>query len=640
LDADTLDGIQASSFLRSDADDTATGVITLSGAGSDRLNIYNTTNGGEAGIRFSDATSQTQNGYFRFRHQDSTSPGSAYAANFEFSTDQSNLAVIIDGSGDYFVGTNKVWHAGNDGSGSGLDADTLDGINSGSFLRSDADDTFTGSYIQLGTGSNTYLTENYLQIGNTEITSNDIYINGNISWHAGNDGSGSGLDADTLDGINSGSFLRSDASDTATGILDLNGGVRFVSTNGTGNGISWVDDTRHTRWDGRDIGTQTVVHKFARESYNTGNFQPYYENWYDSTTYRSIGLNSSGALLFTGNTVWHAGNDGSGSGLDADTLDGVSWGNVNTNIVTTGDVIATDILPPTDNTGVVGNSSFTWSNGQFTNLTIDSTLNVRAAIDLADSDQLRCGSSDDFKFYYDGTANEMEFEMEATCNQIRIHDNGTTRFTFERTTGNLLVTGNVGIGTTNPTQKLHVDGTVLSTRIFTAGTPTNDPGRDITIWGSGTRGIYIRNTSSTVGYSLIQDSVGDFKIKRTYSSTSESEGLTLDTSGNLTVVGTVTQNSDISLKKNIQTIPDALETLKVLRGVTYSRKDVNTDNRYIGVIAQEVEEVLPEVVNENEDGIKSVAYGSMVGLLIEAIKEQQIQIEKLKFELNQLKNER
>lgn len=100
-----------------------------------------------------------------------------------------------------------------------------------------------------------------------------------------------------------------------------------------------------------------------------------------------------------------------------------------------------DILPSVDNTGVIGNATYTWANGQFTNLTVDSTLtvtstlNVRSAIDLADSDQLRFGSSDDFKMYYDGVANEMEFEMEATCNQIRIHDNGTTRFTFERSTG-------------------------------------------------------------------------------------------------------------------------------------------------------------------------------------------------------------
>jgi hypothetical protein len=108
-----------------------------------------------------------------------------------------------------------------------------------------------------------------------------------------------------------------------------------------------------------------------------------------------------------------------------------------------GDLKVPNLLPPTDNTGVVGDASFTWSNGQFTNLTVNGTLSVRAAVDLADLDQVRFGSSDDFKFYYDGAANEMEFEMEAACNQIRIHDNGTTRFTLERATGNFAATGDI-----------------------------------------------------------------------------------------------------------------------------------------------------------------------------------------------------
>jgi hypothetical protein len=56
-----------------------------------------------------------------------------------------------------------------------------------------------------------------------------------------------------------------------------------------------------------------------------------------------------------------------------------------------------------------------------------------------------------------------------------------------------------------------------------------------------------------------------------------------------------------------------------------------------GVIAQDVEKVLPEAVRENEDGFKNVAYGNMVGLLIEAIKEQQTQIDELKAEVAELK---
>ena len=137
------------------------------------------------------------------------------------------------------------------------------------------------------------------------------------------DGSSSGLDADLLDGVEGSSYLRSDTSDTSTGILDLNGGIRFVTTNAGGNGLSFVDNGYQTRWDGRETLTnQTVVHKFSRQGYNTGNFNAYVENWYDSANYHSIGLTTGGVLQYDSNTVWHAGNDGSGSGLDADTLDG------------------------------------------------------------------------------------------------------------------------------------------------------------------------------------------------------------------------------------------------------------------------------------------------------------------------------
>lgn len=94
-------------------------------------------------------------------------------------------------------------------------------------------------------------------------------------------------------------------------------------------------------------------------------------------------------------------------------------------------------------------------------------------------------------------------------------------------------------------------------------------------------------------------------------------GAYCDDSGNWTAVGNITAYSDERLKDNIETIPNALETLKKLRGVSFDRKDFA--GKGIGVIAQEVEQVLPEVVVDGE--YKSVSYGNIVGLLIEAIKE-------------------
>ena len=100
--------------------------------------------------------------------------------------------------------------------------------------------------------------------------------------------------------------------------------------------------------------------------------------------------------------------------------------------------------------------------------------------------------------------------------------------------------------------------------------------------------------------------------------------------GSITAAGDVTAFSDARIKKNVNTIEKALDKVLQLRGVSYQRTDIESDKTHIGVIAQEIEKILPEVVSENDKGNLSVAYGNIVGILIEAIKEQQLQIEELK----------
>ena len=108
-------------------------------------------------------------------------------------------------------------------------------------------------------------------------------------------------------------------------------------------------------------------------------------------------------------------------------------------------------------------------------------------------------------------------------------------------------------------------------------------------------------------------------------------GLTV--TGSIVASGDVTAYSDIRFKHNVETITNAVDTVNNLRGVMFEK-----DNRQsTGVIAQEVESVFPEVVHTNDEGLKSVAYGNMVGLLIEAVKEQQLQINSLQEEINILK---
>ena len=99
--------------------------------------------------------------------------------------------------------------------------------------------------------------------------------------------------------------------------------------------------------------------------------------------------------------------------------------------------------------------------------------------------------------------------------------------------------------------------------------------------------------------------------------------------GDFTATGDVTAFSDINLKENIEVIPNALDKVLQIRGVTYNRIDTNR-KRQAGVIAQEVEKVLPEVIRTDRDGVKSVAYGKLVGLLVEAIKELNAEVEQLK----------
>lgn len=108
--------------------------------------------------------------------------------------------------------------------------------------------------------------------------------------------------------------------------------------------------------------------------------------------------------------------------------------------------------------------------------------------------------------------------------------------------------------------------------------------------------------------------------------------------GSWTSVGEITAFSDAKLKENVEVIDNALDKVKQIRGVTYDRIDMD-GKRQAGVIAQEVEKVLPEVVSEQVNDTKAVAYGNMVGLLIEAIKEQSAQIDRQAIQIAELQTE-
>ena len=149
-------------------------------------------------------------------------------------------------------------------------------------------------------------------------------------------------------------------------------------------------------------------------------------------------------------------------------------------------------------------------------------------------------------------------------------------------------------------------------------------------------GALTATTSITVGSAALTEAELEKLDEITNGTVSASKAVVVDSNkditgfrnisntGTITAGGDITAFSDERLKSDIETIDNALDKVMSMRGVSYTKQA----EKGIGVIAQEIEKVLPEVVTDGE--YKSVAYGNIVGVLIEAIKEQQKQIDELK----------
>ena len=212
--------------------------------------------------------------------------------------------------------------------------------------------------------------------------------------------------------------------------------------------------------------------------------------------------------------------------------------------------------------------------------------------------------------------------------------------------------GNVGIGS-DATSKLHVFGDAIVTGIATFGTSsvTIDGnannikvGSAVTVNSTGINVVGVISATSFVGNGSGLTGAGstvsdDTSTNQTFyplftqttsgtvtASKVSTSKLTFNPStGTLTVVD-INSTSDINLKTNINTVENALDTVSQLRGVSFDWKE--TGKGSYGVIAQEIEEVLPELVGSEE--VKSVNYNGIIGVLIEAIKELKNEIEELK----------
>ena len=177
-----------------------------------------------------------------------------------------------------------------------------------------------------------------------------------------------------------------------------------------------------------------------------------------------------------------------------------------------------------------------------------------------------------------------------------------------------------------------------ATTATTATSATNVTGSGATATFSSAQQFDVRSasgqTTSTLrimdGSSNIRCQIqGNASNEFTVLNSSGTVTLRVDSSGNLTATANLTAYSDERLKTNVATIESAVSLVQKMRGVRFERTDA-PGRPQIGVIAQEIAQVTPEVVVTDADGMLSVAYGNLVGVLIEAVKELADNVQYLK----------
>jgi hypothetical protein len=245
---------------------------------------------------------------------------------------------------------------------------------------------------------------------------------------------------------------------------------------------------------------------------------------------------------------------------------------------------------------------------------------------------------------------------------INVEDGATA----DQTAGDirtLIGTGNEGVVPAQGSagEFLKHDGT-FGTPSYTTNTDTNTQNTTTLSFVDSTADIILRNTTGGAGsgtqdiklvagsnITLTHTDANNFTIASTDTNTTYTRSSFIDqdvntdsavTFASVSATGDIVAyaSSDERLKDNIEVISNPIEKVQQLKGVTWDWND-NADELQqslpnVGVIAQDVEKVLPQLVKDRDNGFKGVDYDKIVGLLIEAIKDQQTQIDELKSKLS------
>ncbi len=278
------------------------------------------------------------------------------------------------------------------------------------------------------------------------------------------------------------------------------------------------------------------------------------------------------------------------------------------------------------------------------------TANASGNILIPDNDVLNFGAGSDLQISHSGShsiiadlgtgnlkiqssqvdiLNANASETMATFVQdgaVTLYHNNAIKLATE--SGGIAVTGDIDVS-----GDVDVDGTLETDALSIASTTVTSTAAELNILDGVTSTAAELNlvdgiTAGTIAASkaVIVDSNKDITGFRNVTST-----------GTITAATDVTVSSDVRLKSNIETIDSALNKVKAMRGVYFDKND----KRSVGVIAQEMQDVMPEVVvtDDTEDKHLSVAYGNLVGVLIEAVKELSEEVSELKNNVQTVKFE-